>query len=114
MSSDTTLRIVQEVFDDLARGDMEAVRGHCHPDVVTSLAGANALSGRYDGIDATFEMLARLELSDGTFAVHPYRFFEDGSGQVVVAMETSATRHGQARRCTKPGSSPSRTTRSGR
>jgi uncharacterized protein len=55
-------------YEAFAAADLDAIRDLLHPDIVWHVGGRSAISGAYEGIEATFGYFAKLfELSNGTF-----------------------------------------------
>jgi uncharacterized protein len=84
--------VVRRGFEAFGTGDLQALADVLSSDVVWHVAGDNAVSGLYQGRDATFALFATLaELTGGTYRVEPDAITSDGD-QVVARLRSLAQR----------------------
>jgi hypothetical protein len=84
MADVTNEDVVRRAYEAFNTGDMAALTELFDADTVWHVPGNNALSGTYDGRDATFGMFGKLgELTEGTYRPEAQKLETDGD--VVVA-----------------------------
>jgi uncharacterized protein len=85
--------VVRRAYQAFNEGDIATLSEVFAEDIVWHAGGSNALSGTFDGRDATFGMFGKLgELTDGSYRVEPTEVSEDGDA--VTARHRATARRG--------------------
>ena len=86
--------LVRAGYDAFVRGDLEAVAGFLHPDVLWHVGGSGALAGVYKGHGELFGLFARLaELTEGSISITA-RDILTSEDHVIVLTTMKARRGG--------------------
>jgi hypothetical protein len=84
--------LVRTGYDAFVRGDLDAVRGFLHPDVLWHVAGTGPLAGVYKGHGEILQFFARVaELTEGTISIEAGDILASDD-QVVVLTHLRARR----------------------
>ena len=87
--------LVRSGYDAFIRGDLEAVAGFLHPDVLWHVAGTGPLAGIYKGHAELLEFFAHIaEITDGTISIEA-RDVLASDDHVIVLTQMRAVRGGR-------------------
>jgi ketosteroid isomerase-like protein len=93
----TALTAFTRYADALAAGDMEALAGSLHADVVWHQPGAHSLAGDHVGRDGVLQLLGGfMQRSNGTFALQPTGGPMVNGDVVALPVSFSAQAEGKA------------------